>query len=390
MATAARTSLLTPAFVALAAVDLLYFTAAGIMLAATPLFTRDVLGAGNAGVGVVVGAFGVTTLLTRPFAGRATDRRGRRGLLVVGAGAMCVLTLAHLLVDSVPALVALRLLLGVAEALFIVAGFAALADLAPPGRSGEALSLNSLALYLGIALGPGLGQILIEAAGFAAAWVAAAALFGVSAVVILALVPETLEEPEDATPSALVSRAALWPAFLLFAGVAATGGFLGFGVLHAREVGLAAWGLAPLVFGATVVTLRIAFATLADRTEPMRLAAVALLLDAAGLVVMGAVASPVGVLLGALLLGIGSAFLTPAVFAAVFSRVAPAQRGSAAATTSVLIDLGLSGGPLVVGLVAAGIGLGPALVAIAALPLAVGGIALARQAGRKEAVRTAP
>ena len=52
-------------------------------------------------------------------------------------------------------LIALRLVLGVAEAFFFVAAFeAAPADLAPPGRAGEVLSFNSLALYLGIALGP--------------------------------------------------------------------------------------------------------------------------------------------------------------------------------------------------------------------------------------------
>ena len=49
-------------------------------------------------------------------------------------------------------IVALRLLAGVAEAAFFVAGFAALADLAPPARLGEALSYNSPGLYLGIAL----------------------------------------------------------------------------------------------------------------------------------------------------------------------------------------------------------------------------------------------
>ena len=46
-------------------------------------------------------------------------------------------------------MVALRLLAGVAEAAFFVASFAALADLAPPDRMGEALSYNSLGLYLG-------------------------------------------------------------------------------------------------------------------------------------------------------------------------------------------------------------------------------------------------
>ena len=61
---------------------------------------------------------------------------------------------------------ALRLVLGVAEAAFFVASFAALADLAPPDRIGEALSYNSLGLYLGLALGPPLGEVVVRTAGF--------------------------------------------------------------------------------------------------------------------------------------------------------------------------------------------------------------------------------
>jgi predicted MFS family arabinose efflux permease len=59
-------------------------------------------------------------------------------------------------------LMLIRLLLGAAEALFSVADFAALADLAPPGRAGEALSWNSLVLYVGIAVGSGVGQLRIS------------------------------------------------------------------------------------------------------------------------------------------------------------------------------------------------------------------------------------
>ncbi len=73
-------------------------------------------------------------------------------------------------------LIGLRLLLGVAEAFFFVAGFAAVADLAPPGRAGEALSFNSLSLYLGVAFGPLIGQLLLETGGFAMAWLGGAAL----------------------------------------------------------------------------------------------------------------------------------------------------------------------------------------------------------------------
>jgi predicted MFS family arabinose efflux permease len=65
--------------------------------------------------------------------------------------AACLLATAY--TDSLAVIVGLRLLSGVAEAAFFVASFAALADLAPPSRMGEALSYNSLGLYLGIAFG---------------------------------------------------------------------------------------------------------------------------------------------------------------------------------------------------------------------------------------------
>ena len=137
-----------------------------------------------------MGSFSLTTLLLRPWLGRWTDRHGRRTLLVGGAVAFALVTTAHLLVDSVWALVLVRLLLGAAEACYFVAGFAALADLAPPARAGEALSLNSLALYTGIAVGPLLGQGLQSAGGYAAAWLGASGVVALAAV-LAAAVPET-------------------------------------------------------------------------------------------------------------------------------------------------------------------------------------------------------
>jgi MFS family permease len=54
---------------------------------------------------------------------------------------------------------------------------------------------------------------------------------------------------------------------------------------------------------------------------------------------------------GAVLLGAGVALLTPAIFAAIFGRVEPTRRGAAAATASIFIDLGLSVGPIALGVV---------------------------------------
>ncbi|MGH3334051.1 MAG: MFS transporter [Nocardioidaceae bacterium] len=370
MADSSSVRLLTPAFVALTLSDLAYFSAAGVLLAVTPLFVVGPLESDKAGVGLAMGAFSVTTLLLRPLAGRWTDRYGRRRLLLAGAVLYAVLVTGHLLVDGVVALVVLRLLLGVAEALYFVAGFAALADLAPPGRAGEALSLNSLALYVGIAVGPLVGQGLLDLGGYTAAWLGAATL-SAAAVGLAAKVPETLTpQAEDASPTPLVHRAALLPGIGLGVGIACMSGFFAFAVLHARDLGLEAWSVVLLAFGSVVVGCRTVFRSLPDRLPPLPLAAASLFLTGLGLLTIASVDSITGLFLGTGLLAVGTAFITPAVFAAVFGMVDPSERGSAAATVSVFIDLGFGGGPMLLGLVAAGSGIPVAFAVAAAVSVA--------------------
>ena len=182
--------LFTRSFLFLALADVAYFTGGGMLVTATPLFVTDRLGGGSSGVGVAFGVFSVATLVLRPWAGRWSDRRGRRLPMLVGTGAFAVITLGHLVVTGLVGLVALRLVLGAAEALFFVAGFAMLADIAPVGRAGEALSYASLALFTGLAAGPPLAQWLLRAGGFVPVWWTAALLAG-AALLFVALVPET-------------------------------------------------------------------------------------------------------------------------------------------------------------------------------------------------------
>ncbi len=379
--------LFTPAFVALSLSELAYFTAAGLIIGVTPFFVTGPMGSDEAGLGIVTAAFGVTALLLRPYAGRASDRRGRRPLLVGGALLVAVVMAGHLATDELVVLIGLRLLLGVAEAFYFVAGYAALADLAPPGRTGEALSYNSLALYLGLALGPFAGQALVDAGGFAAAWVGGAALALVSAILAWRL-PDLGAPPDpDAPAPPIIHRAAIGPGLALFTGVAAMSAFLLLVGPHAERLGMATWSVTFLVFGGVVVACRLAFARLPDRAPPMRLGAAALALAAAGLAVAAIADGIIGLLAGTAILGVGVAFMTPALFAAVFSRVPASERGVAAGTQSLFIDLGFAAGPFAAGFAAAQLGV-PVAFALA------GGIALAGAtgalAGSRRSQRVAP
>ena len=51
-------------------------------------------------------------------------------------------------------MIAIRLVAGAAEATFVVGAYTVIADIAPEDRRGEALSLVTLASYIGLTIGP--------------------------------------------------------------------------------------------------------------------------------------------------------------------------------------------------------------------------------------------
>jgi predicted MFS family arabinose efflux permease len=388
---ATDTRLFTPAFVLLGIADLAYFTAIGVAIHGLPLYVTGPIGSDEAGAGLAFGAFGVSALLCRPFAGRLSDVLGRRPLMIFGA-LVCGLGMVLLpYADSLTLVVGLRLMQGVAEAAFFVAGFALLADLAPPSRMGEALSYNSLGLYLGIALGPPLGEVLIEWSGFTAAWYGATVLSGLAALLTFGI-PEPARHPDGDGHGRLIHRPGIGVSLGFFASLAAISGFLAFASLHSEDVGLSNTSLALLTYGLVVVFCRIAFARVPDRLPSLPLGAASLGAIAVALALVAVWQSPVGLMIGVAAMAVGVAFSTPAFFAAIFATARPSERGAAAGTASAFIDLGLGFGPIALGLVAESRGIPWAFGVGSAIAL-LGGLwtlrlaRLAAQAGRSSASR---
>ena len=356
--------LFTLPFVMLGLADLAYFTSVGVAIHTLPLYVTGPIDSDKAGAGLAFGAFGVTALLCRPYAGRLADTLGRRPLLIVGAllAAFGMVLLPY--VDSLSLVVAIRLLQGIAEAAFFVAGFAMLADLAPPSRMGEALSYNSLGLYLGIAFGPPLAELLIENFDYTTAWYGATALSGAAAVLVL-----TIAEPErdhsESGHGKLIHRPGVPISLGFFSSLAAISGFLTFASLHSREIGLSNTSVALFTYGSVVVFCRIAFARVPDRLPSLPLAAASLVAIGIGLSVIALWQQPVGLMAGVVVMAVGVTFSTPAFFSAIFATAKPSERGAAAGTASASIDLGLGFGPIMLGLVADAHGI-PAAIGVGA------------------------
>jgi predicted MFS family arabinose efflux permease len=357
----ARPALLTPSFVAVTLACLAYFTGDGVLVPAVPRYVEGPLGAGNVAVGLVVGAFSLSAFFLRPWVGGLGDRWGRRPLMLVGASLFAVSVLAYPLASSPAVLAALRLLTGAGEAFFWVGAVTAVFDLAPAARRGEAMSIASLALYMGIGLGPLIGELAIERLGFVAAWVLAATAALVALVTALR-VPDT--RPEAAAGDApgspprhrLVHRAGLLPGLVMLTSILGMAGFLTFVPLYALDIGMDGSRLVLLVFAGIVVGIRSVGARIPDRLGAARTTRMALALSAAGLALVGTWRSPAGLLAGAVVFAVGIALFTPAVMAMAVEGVAPQERASVIGTTSAFLDLAFGLGPASLGFVAAAIG----------------------------------
>ena len=101
-------------------------------------------------------------------AGRVADVVGRRTLLLAGAGAFTVLSLACALAPSLGVLLAARALQGVAAAAMIPASLAVVLADTPPERRAAAIGAWSAAGALAAAAGPAIGGVLVDAVGWRA------------------------------------------------------------------------------------------------------------------------------------------------------------------------------------------------------------------------------
>jgi MFS family permease len=369
-----RPALFTRAFVVVALAELAYFTADGMLLPALPRYVEGPLARGNVAVGLVVGAFSLSAFLLRPWAGALADRRGRRVMMTIGATLFAVSVAGYFVAESVPVLIAMRLLTGAGEAFFFVAAVSANVDLAPEERRGEAFSFASLALYLGLGAGPFLSETLIEHVGFGAVWVGAIALAAV-AVALASMLPRMVPDAgETAERHRLIHSKALLPGIVLATGIWGMAGFLTFVPLYALDLDMTGASLVLGLFAGIVVAIRSVGARIPDLLGAGRCTRIALVLTTAGLAVIGLWQEPAGLVAGAAVLGVGVALFTPALFSLSVTGVAANERGAVMGTVSAFLDIAFGLGPATLGFVAAGFGRGATFLAgaiVGAIGLAI-------------------
>ncbi len=338
------------------------FASFGMVVLALPLYTKDELGRGSAGIGIAMGAASLTSIVFSTMSGRFADRRGRRPLLLAGGAVMVACYLALALTPGLAAVIGIRLIAGAAEATFVVGAYTIIADIAPESRRGEALSLVTLASYLGLTIGPVLADLVLGDGRFTAVWLVAAGLVVLSLAMLVTFRETKPQVDVAASPGWLPPRGALVPGLLVLVGLLGFGGFVTFAALYARDLGIDRPGLVFALFGGVICLVRAFGRKLPDALGARRTLMLSFLTLAAGLAMIGGWQSTTGLLVGTVVFAAGQALTYPSAVLLAMEATSTAERSATVGTVGAFVDVAIGFGAFTLGGVAAVSGYGGAFL----------------------------
>jgi DHA1 family tetracycline resistance protein-like MFS transporter len=134
----------------------------GLLLPVLPALVGEFTGSRDAQTywyGAMIIAFGLTQFVCAPILGALSDRYGRRPVLLLSIAGLGTMFLLSALVNSVQALVALRIFGGALAANFAVAN-AYVADITTPENRAKSFGMIGAAFGIGYVVGPMVGGLL--------------------------------------------------------------------------------------------------------------------------------------------------------------------------------------------------------------------------------------
>jgi MFS family permease len=342
----------------------LCYVSNGVMTAAASLLYRYAdfvtsLGGDEFELGWIVGIGMIGSLLMRWQLGAGIDRLGARRVWLAAQSLFVAVVAAHVLIDSVhnPAIYALRILYCIAIAGIFGSSITYVSRTVSIVRMAEVVGVLGTSGFLGMALGPVLGDLLL--AGSANDRTALDAMFYVAAGLgLFALVTAAWGTRHEIAPRAIARRPPIvalvrryHPGALLTVGVA-----IGFGLTlpgtflrtYTAQLGIGQMQVFFLVYTAVAFVARIATRTLAARFGVRCMILVGMSFLVVGIASYLVVDRPWLLAVPAVLGGLAHAMLFPALMAAGGMSFPDRYRGLATMLMLASMDVGtLVGSPLV-------------------------------------------
>ena len=161
----------------------------GIIAPLLPLYAEK-LGANGIWLGIIFSGVSIASAIFMPFAGRFSDRRGRKLILCIGLFGLTFTSFGYVWAHSIATLTIVRFLQGAASAMVLPIAQAYIGDITPAGEEGKWMGIFNAILITGFGFGPLLGGVVADHFGMNTAFYTMGVLNLISFLGVTIFLPE--------------------------------------------------------------------------------------------------------------------------------------------------------------------------------------------------------
>jgi MFS family permease len=310
------------------------------------------LGSNEVEIGVLIGIFFFCSLVLRPFVGKALIRTPEKKFMITGSLLYALASLAYLLAPPFWPLLIVRVFQGIGFAFFHTASFTLIANISPETHRGQSLSYFALAMSISGALGPSVGIFLINHFSFTLLFLVCSGLSFCSLFITYRLGRRQVVPLQDSSidDGFLLSRKALPPSVINSLSLFVWGALTAFFPLYAINHGVANPGLFFTTIAIMLILGRALGGKILDLYSREKVILPCLFTYIISMAILTFSKTLPMFILVAAIWGIGNAFLAPALIASTLDRVGSSV-GPAMGTFTAISDLGLTTGPVIMGII---------------------------------------
>ena len=305
--------------------------------------------------GLIIALFTLTAGFSRPFSGKLTDTVGRVPVMAVGSLVCFVCGFLYPILSTVSGFLFLRLIHGFSTGFKPTATSAYVADIVPKERWGEALGIYGLCFSTGMAVGPAIGSFITSLYSIDVLFYCSS-LFALLSIVILMNMKETLKEKQKFKFSLLkISRRDIIDVKVLPAAVVTLLTYVSYGAIltlvpdWSGHVGVVNKGIFFMIFTIASLLIRFLAGKISDKHGRVNVCIGGIIILIIAVIMLGFGESKAGLFAGAVVYGIATGILSPALNAWTIDLSDPHHRGKAVATMYIALEAGIGMGALFAG-----------------------------------------
>lgn len=335
------------AFLAQFASSFIFF----ILIPTLPIYLAG-LGSTEIEIGVLLGVFFFFSLICRPFVGRALLRTPERKFMIIGSSLYALASIAYLFSPPFWPFFIVRVFHGIGFGFFHTASFTFIANTASKAHRGQSLGYFSLSMTFASALAPAIGMLLINHFSFTILFLVCLGLSFCSLLVTEQLAGEQTP-PLQATSTGdgfLLSPKAIRPSITNSISLFTWGALAAFFPLYALEHGVNNPGLFFTTVALMLLLGRTVGGKILDLYKRENVILPCLIAYVISMAILAFSETLFMFILVAVIWGIGNAFSMPSLVAYILDREGSSP-GPAMGTLTAISDLGISLGPVLMGIV---------------------------------------